>query len=88
VTRVKGSIGYVEYAYAKKNKIAHLKLQNRDGKFVDPDDTTFASAADRADWFGTLGMGISLVNQRGRKCMAHYRCQLYVHVSGSQKSCH
>jgi phosphate transport system substrate-binding protein len=65
VTRVKGAIGYVEYAYAKKNKIAHLKLQNRDGKFVDPDDTTFASAADKADWFGTPGMGISLVNQRG-----------------------
>jgi phosphate transport system substrate-binding protein len=65
VTRVKGAIGYVEYAYAKKNKIAHLKLQNRDGKFVGPDDTTFASAADKADWFGTPGMGISLVNQRG-----------------------
>ena len=65
VTRVKGAIGYVEYAYAKKNKISHLKLQNRDGKFVDPDDTTFASAADKADWFGTPGMGISLVNQKG-----------------------
>jgi phosphate transport system substrate-binding protein len=65
VTRVKGSIGYVEYAYAKKNKITHLKLQNRDGKFVDPDDLTFASAADKADWFSVPGMGISLVNQKG-----------------------
>ena len=65
VTRVKGSIGYVEYAYAKKNKITHLRLQNRDGKYVDPDDLTFASAADKADWFGTPGMGISLVNQKG-----------------------
>jgi phosphate transport system substrate-binding protein len=65
VTRVKGAIGYVEYAYAKKNRIAHAKLQNRDGQYVDPDDTTFASAAAQADWFGTPGMGISLVNQKG-----------------------
>jgi phosphate transport system substrate-binding protein len=65
VTRVKGSIGYVEYAYAKKNKITHLRLQNRDGKFVEPDDLTFASAADKADWFSVPGMGISLVNQNG-----------------------
>lgn len=65
VSRVKGSIGYVEYAYAKKNKIPHLQMQNRDGKFVQPDDTTFAAAATGADWFKTPGMGISLVNQRG-----------------------
>ena len=65
VVRVKGSIGYVEYAYAKKNKITHLNLKNRDGKIVEPDDVTFASAAAGADWFGTPGMGISLVNQKG-----------------------
>ena len=65
VGRVKGSIGYVEYAYAKKNKIPHLKMQNRDGRYVDPDDLTFAAAAKDADWFKTPGMGISLVNQKG-----------------------
>ena len=65
VQRIKGSFGYVEYAYAKKNKIPHLKLKNRDGKFVDPDDTTFASAAAGADWFKVPGMAISLVNQKG-----------------------
>ena len=65
VGRVKGSIGYVEYAYAKKNQIPHMKLQNRDGKYVDPDDATFAAAAKDADWFKTPGMGISLVNQKG-----------------------
>ena len=65
VGRVKGAIGYVEYAYAKKNKIPHLALLNRDGKYVEPDDLTFAAAAAGADWFGTPGMGISLVNQRG-----------------------
>jgi phosphate transport system substrate-binding protein len=63
--RVKGAIGYVEYAYAKKNNIPHMKIQNRDGKYVDPDDTTFAAAAAGAEWFKTPGMGISLVNQRG-----------------------
>ena len=65
VGRVKGAIGYVEYAYAKKNKIPHLTLLNRDGKYVEPDDLTFAAAAAGADWFGTPGMGISLVNQKG-----------------------
>ena len=66
VTRVRGAIGYVEYAYAKKNNITHMKMQNRDGKFVDPDDTTFAAAAKDANWFKTPGMGISLVNQKGQ----------------------
>jgi phosphate transport system substrate-binding protein len=65
VNRVKGSIGYVEYAYAKKNNIPHVKMQNRDGRYVDPDDKTFAAAARDADWFKTPGMGISLVNQKG-----------------------
>ncbi len=65
VSRVKGSIGYVEYAYAKRNKIPHLQLRNRDGKFVDPDDKTFAAAAAGADWFSVPGMGLSLVNQKG-----------------------
>ena len=65
VARVKGAIGYVEFAYAKKNKIPHAKLENRNGLYVDPDDSTFAAAAANADWFGTPGMGISLVNQRG-----------------------
>ena len=65
VQRVKGAIGYVEYAYAKKNRIPHAKMENRNGLFVDPDDSTFASAAANADWWSVPGMGISLVNQRG-----------------------
>ena len=66
VRRVKGSIGYVEYAYVKKNNMTYLKLQNRDGVFVDPDDTTFAAAANGADWFSVPGMGLSIVNQPGK----------------------
>jgi phosphate transport system substrate-binding protein len=63
VARIKGSIGYVEYAYVKKNKLTHMQLQNRSGAWVNPDDKTFAAAADGADWFRVPGMGISIVNQ-------------------------
>src|SRR3989344_4734379 len=50
VTRVKGAVGYVEYAYVKKNNMNFLQLQNADGKYVSPDDKTFAAAAASADW--------------------------------------
>ena len=66
VTRVKGSIGYVEYAYVKKNNMNYMKLQNKAGNFVDPDDKTFAAAAAGADWFSVPGMGLSIVNQGGK----------------------
>ncbi len=67
VTRTKGSLGYVEYAYAKKNNIAVMALQNKDGQYVMPDDETFAAAAAGADWFSVPGMGLSIVNQPGAK---------------------
>lgn len=66
VNRVKGSIGYVEYAYVKKNNMTFLQLQNKAGNFVAPDDTTFAAAAAGADWFSVPGMGLSIVNQSGK----------------------
>lgn len=66
VNRVKGSIGYVEYAYVKKNNMNFMQLQNRDGVFVSPDDATFAAAAAGADWFSVPGMGLSIVNQPGK----------------------
>ena len=65
VARIKGSIGYVEYAYVKKNNLTYLQLQNRSGKWVHPDDITFAAAAAGADWFSVPGMGLSIVDQRG-----------------------
>ena len=67
VQRVKGAFGYVEYAYAKKNKIAFAQLKNRDGEFVQPDDETFKAAAASADWAGTPGMGVVLTNQPGKQ---------------------
>ncbi len=65
VQRVKGSIGYVEYAYVKKNNLTFLQLQNKSGRYVSPDDLTFAAAAAGADWFSVPGMGVSIVDQRG-----------------------
>ena len=65
VQRVKGAIGYVEYAYVKKNNLTFLQLQNKSGKYVSPDDLTFAAAAAGADWFSVPGMGVSIVDQRG-----------------------
>ncbi len=65
VARTKGSLGYVEYAYAKKNNISVMALQNKNGTFVMPDDSTFAAAAAGADWFSVPGMALSIVDQPG-----------------------
>ena len=65
VARVKGSIGYVEYAYVKKNNLNFMQLRNKDGIYVSPDDKTFAAAAAGADWFSVPGMGLSIVDQKG-----------------------
>jgi len=67
VTKIAGAIGYVEYAYAKQNKIPFAAMLNRDGKRVEADDLTFAAAADKADWNSEPGFGISLNNQAGEK---------------------
>ena len=66
VQRVKGAFGYVEYAYAKKNKIAWAQLKNRDGNFVQPDDSTFKAAAANADWANAPGMYLLLTWQTGK----------------------
>jgi phosphate transport system substrate-binding protein len=50
VQRLPNSIGYVEYAYAKQNKMSFTLLQNQAGTFVAPDDDTFKAAAANADW--------------------------------------
>jgi phosphate transport system substrate-binding protein len=50
VQRLPNSIGYVEYAYAKQNKMSYVLMQNREGAFVSPDDEAFKAAAAGADW--------------------------------------
>ena len=66
VQRIKNSIGYVEYAYAKKNKMSHTQLKNHDGQFVQPDDETFKAAAASADWAKTPGFAVVLTDQAGK----------------------
>jgi len=65
VTRVKGSIGYVEFAYAKINSMTTTQLKNADGKFISPSLAGFKAAAGGANWSSTPGMGISITNQPG-----------------------
>ena len=65
VQRLPGAIGYVEYAYAKQNKLAHTLLKNLDGQFVGPDDDTFKAAAAGAEW-GKAAFGAVLTEQRGK----------------------
>ncbi|HZZ91365.1 MAG TPA: phosphate ABC transporter substrate-binding protein PstS [Usitatibacter sp.] len=67
VQKIDGALGYVEYAYAKQNKLAYALMQNRNGKYVSPTDETFAAAASNADWKGTPGMRVILTNQPGDK---------------------
>ncbi len=67
VQRIKGSIGYVEYAYAKKNKMGHTQMQNRAGQVVQPDDETFAAAAANARWDKAPGFYELLTDQPGAK---------------------
>jgi len=67
VAQTKGSIGYVEYAYAKQNKLTNTKLINRDGKVVAPTAETFMAAAASAAWEKTPGFGVVLTNEAGEK---------------------
>ena len=66
VQQLKNSIGYVEYAYAKRNKIPHAQVKNRDGNFVQPSDDTFKAAAASADWANAPGMYLLLTDQKGK----------------------
>lgn len=65
VMQTKGSIGYVEYAYAKQNKLSHTKLINKDGKTVAPVKEAFQAAAANADWASAPGMGVILTDEPG-----------------------
>jgi phosphate transport system substrate-binding protein len=67
VQRLTGSIGYVEYAYAKQNKMTYALLQNKDGNFVAPDDETFRAAAANADWSKAPGFNLMLTEQSGKE---------------------
>ena len=65
VKQVANSIGYVEYAYAKQNKLSHALVKNADGNFPAPEEKAFQAAAANANWQEQPGFGISLNNQKG-----------------------
>jgi len=54
VQRLPNSLGYVEYAYAKQNKMSHMLMRNKDGVYVAPDDSSFKAAAAGAEWGKTF----------------------------------
>ena len=66
VQRIKGSIGYVEYAYALQNKMNAAQMKNRDGNFVEPGETSFKAAAGNANWEAAPGFYEILTDEPGK----------------------
>jgi len=67
VQRIKGAIGYVEWAYAKKNKLSHTQLRNKEGVYLQPDDDAFKAAAANAEWSKAPGFGVVLTDGAGKQ---------------------
>ncbi|MGJ0506261.1 MAG: phosphate ABC transporter substrate-binding protein PstS [Methylocystis sp.] len=67
VANTKGAIGYVEYAYAKQNKLTHTKMINAAGKVVAPGVDSFQAAAASADWAKAPGFYQIITNEPGAK---------------------
>lgn len=65
VAKIAGSVGYVEYIYAKKNNLSYTKLKNKAGKVVTPETASFQAAAGNADWKSVPGFGVILVDEAG-----------------------
>ena len=65
VATTKGAIGYVEYAFAKQNKLIHASMINKDGKTVEPKLASFQAAAANADWTKEPGFYVVLTDQPG-----------------------
>jgi phosphate transport system substrate-binding protein len=67
IGQAKNTIGYVEYAYAKQNKLAYAALVNKAGKTVQPGTAAFQAAASNADWANAPGYYLILTDQPGDK---------------------
>ncbi len=67
VKSMKGSIGYVEYAYALQNKMIHAQLKNHEGHFINPDDSSFKAAAAYARWDKAPGFYELLTDEPGKE---------------------
>jgi phosphate transport system substrate-binding protein len=66
VQNIKGTIGYVEYAYALQNKMNHVQMKNRDGQFVQPEAASFKAAAAGAQWDKAPGFYEILTDEAGK----------------------
>jgi phosphate transport system substrate-binding protein len=67
IGQAKNTIGYVEYAYAKQNKLAYTALVNKAGKTIQPETAAFQAAASNADWANAPGYYLILTDQPGDK---------------------
>ena len=67
ISQTKNSIGYVEYAYAKQNKLTYTGMVNKAGKTVQPTVEAFQAAASNADWAKAPGYYVILTDQPGEK---------------------
>lgn len=67
VQSTRGAIGYVEYAYARQNRVMPVMLKNRDGQYVSASTDSFSAAARNADWQHAPGLALVLTNQPGRE---------------------
>ncbi|GAB2501304.1 phosphate ABC transporter substrate-binding protein PstS [Pseudoxanthomonas sangjuensis] len=65
VKQIKGSVGYVELAYALQNKVAYSRLKNAAGNYINPSDDTFAEAAASADWSHAKDFYLIVTNAPG-----------------------
>ena len=66
-TQTDGAIGYVEYAYAKQNKMSFTSLTNKSGGVVSPNAESFQAAAANADWSKADSYYLILTDQAGAK---------------------
>jgi phosphate transport system substrate-binding protein len=64
-TQTQGAVGYVEYAYAKQNKMSYVAMVNKQGKAVQPKAEAFQAAAGNADWEHAQGYYLILTDQAG-----------------------
>jgi phosphate transport system substrate-binding protein len=67
IGQAKNTIGYVEYAYAKQNKLTYTALVNKAGKTIEPTNDAFQAAASNADWANAPGYYLILTDQPGDK---------------------
>ena len=66
-SRTDGAIGYVEYAYAKQNKLTYTLLKNKEGEYASPESKAFQAAAANADWSKAPGYYLLLTEQPGKE---------------------